>query len=308
MSVRVSLRSGWLVALGVILGSGWIASSASAVPLTYSVVPSESNTVVGLSAGAVMDVNPDFTEVLPGGDDFPYLATLLSSSNTSPAPQSKVIADVGLPGAFNGGANGITFSDLSVLVAAPGTLVGFGFVSVPLNITGSSVQLVAFTANVSNLSIVLDSPFSSSLTPTGNTDEWLWAGLADVTISGTIGPVVSIPTQPDVTLGQFPFSQAVTIPLAGTFSGIPTGSQVALGIPLGVLQDQPLPLPPINVSLPLDVLGLVTGSFQLGNLVLAEFSSDVVYRNATPIPEPGTALLLGLGLAGLALRGRRRSC
>ena len=74
------------------------------------------------------------------------------------------------------------------------------------------------------------------------------------------------------------------------------------------MEDQALPLPLIQQSLPLDPLGLgiVTGSFDFGSLVIAELSGEYVFRNATPIPEPTPALLLGLGLGGLALWGRRR--
>ncbi len=299
--MRVWLRSGWTCAMGAIVGASWIASSAGAASLTYGVVAAESDLSLRLNAQAFMDVTPDLTEGLPGGDDFPYTAALNSVSNTTPSPSSHVVADVGLPGGFDNGAHGISFSELVIQALAPSNLSGFGFVSVPLDLTGSSNQLVLFDVVVSYLSIVLDSPLTSSLTPTGNANEWLWAGLANVTISGEVGPYVN---PFGVTLGIFPFSQQATIPLAGTFSGIPTGTQITVGIPLGALEDEPLPLPPIEVSLPLDLLqlGLITGTFKLTDLTLVEFSSDVVYRNVTPIPEPGTALLLGLGLAGLAVR------
>ena len=58
-------------------------------------------------------------------------------------------------------------------------------------------------------------------------------------------------------------------------------------------------------SLPLDPLGLglVTGFFSIEGLVLTDLSTAAVYRNATPIPEPGTAALLALVV--LARRRRR---
>jgi hypothetical protein len=99
-----------------------------------------------------------------------------------------------------------------------------------------------------------------------------------------------------------PFSQNLLLPLAGTFSGVATGSQVTIGIDQGALQNQDLSLPPIHQTLDLLDLGLVTLTWDFNDLVLADLTAGIVYRNATPIPEPGTALLLGLGLVGLALR------
>src|SRR5262249_19692043 len=161
-----------------------------------------------------------------------------NQSTSQPTPGSYAVADTGLPGNFNNGANGITISQLTFQTpaTAPGELVGFGIIPVPLDLTGSSIQLVAYTARVGNLKITLDSPLVSSLTPTITPGEWAWAGLGNVTISGQIQPVVDIPSQPTVVLGTFPFSQATLMPLAGTFSGDGTGSEVTLGIPLGALQ------------------------------------------------------------------------
>jgi hypothetical protein len=39
--------------------------------------------------------------------------------------------------------------------------------------------------------------------------------------------------------------------------------------------------------------------------VLADISTSVAYQNATPVPEPGTASLVAIGIVGLALRRRR---
>jgi PEP-CTERM motif-containing protein len=284
--------------IGLAVGAFAIAGGAAAAPLLYKVVSAESNASMTLAVDGAIDVTPDFL------NQFPIAASMSGTSNTVPIAASKVTADVGLPGAFNDGANGITISEFTLGYAnLPGVISGFGSVPVPLNLTGSSFQLVAFTARVSALNITLDAPISSALTPTGNPDEWLWSALASVTITGILEPTVSVPITDPVTLGQFPFSQSVPILLAGTFAGIPTGSQVTVGIPNTALTNQDLSLPPISVSgIPLDGLGLVNGTFSLDNLTLVDFATAAVYRNATPIPEPGTAALIGLGLIGLALR------
>jgi len=298
--MRNSLSSS--LGIGFAAGVFALAGSAAASPLLYKVVSSESNASMTVAADAAIDVTPDFL------NQFPVATTLFGTSNTAPTGVSKITADTGLPGSFDNGANGITISEFALNYAnLPGTLSGFGSVPVPLNLTGSSFQLIAFTAQVSSLNITLEGPISSSLTPTGNPDEWFWSALSSVTISGTLKPTVNVPITDPVTLGEFPFSQAgVPLLLAGTFAGIPTGSQVTVGIPSDAFTNQDLSLPPIAVTgLPLDGLGLVNGSFSISNLTLADFSTAAVFRNATPIPEPGTAALFGLGLVGLAIRRRR---
>jgi len=43
-----------------------------------------------------------------------------------------------------------------------------------------------------------------------------------------------------------------------------------------------------------------------GTDILASFGSNLLGIDIVPIPEPGTALLMALGLAGLSAAGRRR--
>lgn len=296
------VRKSVLVLIGFSALSFAVAVPASSNPLLYNVVTGESNAFLSFGISATMDVNPDFTALLPGGDEFPVGASLVGTDNTTPTPQSRVTADVGYP-SFNNGANGIDFTELSIKFAnAPGVFTGFGSVPVPLDPLGSNTQLVAFTARMSTFQILLDQPLlSSPLIPIG-TNQWSWAGVANMRLVGILEPMVNIPTMDPVALGQFPFDQTVSIPLAGTFSLLPNGSRVTVSVPLDTLSNLDLSLPEIDEQLDLLGLGLVTGFFHMENLTLVDLSTAVVYRNtSTIIPEPNTSLLFGLGLVGLGV-------
>src|SRR5262249_27354948 len=97
-------------------------------------------------------------------------------------------------------------------------------------------------------------------------------------------------SQPPDELGSFPYSQSVTIPLSGTFSGDSSRSRVTVSIPQGSLQNQSLSLPPINVQKDIGGVGLVTGSFQLSGLVLSSLSSAIVYENTPSQPVCGNGV------------------
>ena len=52
---------------------------------------------------------------------------------------------------------------------------------------------------------------------------------------------------------------------------------------------------------------LMGSSFLAGNFAAPFVSSTWIEPNVTAVPEPGTWALMGLGLAGMGLRARRRS-
>ena len=123
----------WSHSAGLI-GLACIATTASATPLTYTVVQSESNVFTNTRVYSTIDVNPDFT------NSFPFTEPLQASSNTQPSGQSNLIADVGLPGGFDNGAHGINFTALKIHINnLPGTLVGTSSIPIPLGVTGSPV-------------------------------------------------------------------------------------------------------------------------------------------------------------------------
>jgi hypothetical protein len=90
MSVRIPLRAP--VWIGIVAVSASIAGAAAAMPLLYKVVVAESTSQVSITAGAAMNVNPDFL------NQFPIVAQMSGSSNTHPvgvgASQSHVCARV----------------------------------------------------------------------------------------------------------------------------------------------------------------------------------------------------------------------
>jgi hypothetical protein len=288
-------------ALGALAVSLLLASSVSAVPLVYNIQPTQSDIQTATSLSASADVTPDLL------NQFPQSVNLIGTSSTQPGYGTTLTADVGLPGNFQDGANGIVISQMAVTYPEALQLFSIGSITVPLG--GGTSQPVAFVGNLTSLNITLDanSTITSSLTPTQNPGEYLWAGLANLTISGSLSPTVIIPTVQTIDLPATPFSQSTTAVLAGTFYGDGLGSLVTVGIPADEIHNLDVSLPPIQVT-GLDPLGLgllaLTFSFQDLNFV--DLTASILYTNATPIPEPGTFSLLCLGLAGFSALRRNR--
>lgn len=292
-----------LIAGGAAAVALLIAHAAAAAPIEYDLVPGESNVSMAGTVTGSTNLTPDLL------DQFPLALNGGGVSATTPSNASTVTADVGIgSGTFDNGGHGIDFSELVIDFPNIGNLFTLGYVTVPLELLGAPIQLFAASATMGSFNITLDDPFSSTLTPTGNANEWLWAGLANVTISGEITPTIIVPDDdvPNIEGTPTPFSQQATIALAGTFSGDQNGTRVTVGLPdNGQFEAFTLDLPGFSETFdPLDT-GLFSLSVNLDTFALADLTGEIVYADTTPIPEPGTALLLGLGLVGLAARRRR---
>jgi hypothetical protein len=289
-SSEVSMSFRHTFVLAILLA---IPTAGSAVPTSYFVQPFESAISTSASGFLTVDAEPDLL------DQYPDFYQMTGNTSTTPSFASQAVIDVGLPGNFDDGANGITFSTLSIIYADAIRAQVLGGVPLP---TGGSPQLAGAYYDVDGFSIVLDSPFTAALTPGVNPNEYLWAGAANVTVSGTLATTFEVPTVQTVSTPPQPFNQSLTVILAGTFSGDATSTEVTVGIPTDDLQNLNLSLPPQSETLD---LGIAMLSFDFSDFIIADASGAVVYRNNTvPIPEPGTAALLGLGLLGLASRKR----
>lgn len=97
----------------------------------------------------------------------------------------------------------------------------------------------------------------------------------------------------------------------GSFDNGPFGQTGANGIHFRVTYRLVVPAtapgdPIVTASIPLTLSFGTLSSF--GHVAIDRFGNEIPFSNAsynlTVIPEPGTALLMGLGLAGLALRRR----
>jgi hypothetical protein len=286
-------------ALGALALLLTLASSGSAVPLIYNIVPSESSVSTSTFLVARADVAPDPL------NQFPQAVNMFGDSTSQPSFGTTLTADVGLPGGFNNGANGITISQMEINYFEVLQLFSLG--SIPLPLGGGASQAVAFVANVGNLNITLDPPgLTSELIATGNPGEYLWAGTANLTISGELSPSIIIPTVQTIDLPATPFSQSVPVALEGIFSGDAFHTEVTVGIPPDAIQNLNVSLPTIEQTVDPLGLGLVSLTFSFTDFGFAALNGSFVYTNPTPIPEPGTVALLCLGLAGFSALRRNR--
>lgn len=213
---------------GFILAAGTLAAaSASAAPLLYRIVGPQQVINVIVAADAVVTYGPP---LLP-----PVTVPLLDGTSIlTGRAQGTATADVGLPGAFMGGANGVVVSSGQLDTTFTESVILFTDIFGQLPPIPSPVPLVgaALVVHIAELELVLDGPLSSPLVPSGEPNEFLWAGDAPLTVNGSLNLSVAIPGQDPIGLPEpVPFSVPLSPgALAGAFSGDATSTTLDVGV------------------------------------------------------------------------------
>jgi len=292
------------LALGSAAAILLLGTAASAVPLTYNVLPSST-----LTADIVGELE---VTVFSNVGTFPGTGMVSGALNAT--PQGTITADWGSPN----WADQLDLSDISVDNPNPGTVTGN--VAIDVGILGT--QNFALTIDVDNISLGLDSPVSTSpLTPSESAaGPGPWTSffpsvpvVLGATASGSADGLV------DININPFSFGSdtPIDIPIAGALSRVTDGSGTDIGSRLEV------PIPSVDFSVPTgDPVSQPAPGCELSTFFCAvnvtsvelqitslDFQNVTGMINAeeltTPIPEPGTALLLGGGLLGLLAAGSR---
>lgn len=276
------------------------AGSASGVSLSYDVQGSQSNLeVLPVTSGSATADLVGFDAIQKGYREVGQQIV---------SPSGELFVDTGLPGGFDGGANGIeigTGSSVGFDASGGGLVLSSLFAGTPIQ--GTLPDDIAFLADYADATLTFDGPLDAALTPTAP-NEYTFAGTAPVTLDFTLTASVHVPTQGTYGLPQ-PVPVSVPLPaaaLAGTFQGDATGSEVVLGLDeLTFQEDLAGQVDPISVPLEDPVTGTTLGSLDV-TLDSAELTlnGSVVATNPTPIPEPATGLLVAAGVAGVAARRR----
>ena len=306
---------------GLVAASGMLAlaASAAAEPLTYVLQRDLLQVTV--------DGQLQTAFVPPPGVPLTSVTTDGISSMTA-RPSGTAQCDTGLPDSFNGGTQegiyidifeahvdvqeaGVLLTDLfAPLVAAlpPGTL---------------PVPLVGFAGvvDIADLDVSMVAPLSSNLFSLPDPNEYDWAGVAGLRISGTLNLIVAIPGQDPIAVSDpIPFDQVVNpAALAGSFGGDtvgdPTSTTLWVGLEEATVTPDTSALQLGAIVIPLGAVGSVTvtpRNFKLK--IIGNFRGvNRIYGlpNQTVTFPPGAGCGIGPELAAVVpllawLHGRRR--
>ena len=304
----------WRLALCALALAAWTLGSppAAATPLVYTVDPS--STITG-SLKATFNVSITATCFLVCGSAFTGSGSVGGASGAPLAstPSGTLTADWGSPA----WSNSITFSSLALDNPNPGSASGSFSIGLPLGLTANFNGVV----NISDISVGLGStltvsPLSPSQ-PVPGSGPWTSSAVANLVLGATAGGSVTgtgLFSFVNFTIPSFSFGgtgPGSPVPIAGTlsraFSGPnEVGSELAFDAMGAAINLGPQPSTTITVNQNVG-LGVTIKSvtLMLTSLSLSDINAHVVATNPTVIPEPSTAALLGLGLAGIALRRRR---
>ena len=278
------------LALLLILALPWM---SGAIPLVYEVDESGSTLTTDLATQVTITISTGL------GDS--GQATLSDAEYLDVSLSGMTVVDTGLPDDFEGGANGITISSLTMgAQGAEGetlvTLEDFKTIFNPL-IGGNSIASIR--AEVHSISIILNEPFSTPLRPGQGSDDYAWG---PVDVSATIAMDVTLTTSIVPTLPSFPLFDGLIVDddfvfqVGGTFSGDPSGTIVEILANVGDFQFETLFAPGGYYSW--------DASLSADDIIVS-----VVATNPTMIPEPSRAMLGIVALVSLfgirSIRGTR---
>jgi hypothetical protein len=203
------------------------ASSARAEPLDYRVAPTFLGRVL-----VVADVEVRFTP--PIG---PAISRdLFSSTDLRGQNFGSGVLDVGLPGNFDGGAQGLLLSafnarteydETSVLLTNVfDDLVANLPIEPPVPLVGAILMI-----DIGDLYVDLLGPLESPFLTLADPDVYHWAGLAPLQISSDVNLLLSIPGQEPIQFASTSFRLAVSDgALVGTFDGDETLTALTVGV------------------------------------------------------------------------------
>jgi hypothetical protein len=270
------------------------AGSAAAEPLNYNLLRAALTRVL-------VDGHLRVTYTPPLGLGEPVSYLVIGSTDLSGSNSGLAVADVGLPDQFAGGANGLLLSafDAQTSFDQPATLftnVFDGLVTLlpelPIPLAGAVV-----TFDIADLQVSSLGPLESDFLSLGEPNQWHWAGVTPLHVSGQLNLLLTIPSREPIQFasGSFGVSSSDGA-LAGSFTGDATSTTLVVGLEDATVNPETDELLQEHV-IDLSPLGVVT--LKLNRLRLAVNGSytgvNRQYGLPEPAPPPPAAVGCGIG-------------